>query len=87
MLLDRDNILEAINWFQEEIDDLQRELKKTTNDKVRRIIKDRIVDLADNKFRHELQASAWGLMPRPSLPAPDADIIVRGECDSTAKNE
>lgn len=28
MLLDRDNILEAINWFQEEIDDLQRELEK-----------------------------------------------------------
>lgn len=67
-MLDRDNILEIINKFQEEIDDLQIELEKITNDNVRRAVEDRIIDLNDNKFRHELQARAWGLIPRPSLP-------------------
>lgn len=86
-MLDRDNILGIINEFQEEMDDLEIALKKTTNENVRYAIKNRLVNLADNKYRHELQASAWGLMPRPSLPAPTAEayLILRGECDSTEK--
>lgn len=31
MLVDRDNILDIIKKYQEEMDDLERELKKTTN--------------------------------------------------------
>ena len=87
-MLDRDNILGIINQFQEEIDDLERELKKTTNENVRYAIKNRLGDLVDNKFRHELQASAWGLMPRPHLSPPTAEcyLSLRGECDSTEQS-
>lgn len=87
MLLDRDNILDIIKKYQEEMDDLERELKKITNDNVIYAVKNRLVNLADNKFRHELQASAWGLMPRPSLPPPTAEayLTLRDECDSTEK--
>ena len=84
-MLDRDNILDIINKYQEEMDDLQRGLKTITNDNVRNAVKDRLVNLAAKKFGLELTAREWGLMRRPSLPAPDADIIVRGTCESTEK--
>lgn len=75
-MLTRDNILDIINKYQEKIDDLERELKTITNDNVRDAVKDKLMDLVDNKFRHELQASAWGLMPRPSLPIETEHYVI-----------
>ena len=63
-MLNRDNILEEINWYQDKIDRLQRKLEKITDDEVRSCVEQRIGDLADNKYRCELQARAWGLIPR-----------------------
>lgn len=60
-MLTRDNILDIIDKYQEEMDDLERELEKITDDNVRDVVEDRLYNLADNKFRHELQAKAWGL--------------------------
>lgn len=86
-MLTKDNILDIIKKYQDEMDDLERELKKITNDNVRYAVGNRLVNLADNKFRYELQSSEWGLMPRPSLPPPTAECYLSliGECDSTEK--
>lgn len=86
MLVDRDNILDIIKKYQDEMDDIERELKKITNDNVRNVLKDRLVNLATKKFGHELTASKWGLMPRPSLPIETEHyVIFEGGCDSTEK--
>lgn len=62
-MLTRDNILDIIDKYQEEMDDLERALEKITDDNVIDVVENRLYNLADNKFRHELQAVAWGLYP------------------------
>ena len=66
-MLDRDNILDEINKYQDKIDSLQRKLEKITDDEVRRCVENRLADLADNKARCELQARAWRLIPRKEM--------------------
>lgn len=61
-MLNRDNILDIIKDFEDKMEHLERELENITDENVRDVIKDRLANLADNKFRHELQAKAWGLM-------------------------
>ena len=63
-MLTRDNILDRIDKYQEEMDGLERELEKITDDNVRYAVENKLYDLADNKFRCELQARAWGLYPK-----------------------
>lgn len=60
-MLTRDNILEEINWYQDEMDRLERELEKITEDEVRICIGQILWELGYKKARCELQAKAWGI--------------------------
>lgn len=61
-MLNKANIKGIIEEHQKEIDEIQREIKRTNSDTVKRILKEKLSYLQDNQYRYKLQAKAWGIM-------------------------
>lgn len=61
-MYNKENIMDIINDHQKEIDELKSELNEIKSESIKKIVKDKIGNLEDNKYRYELQAKAWGVM-------------------------
>lgn len=61
-MLTKNNIMRIIKSHEEEIAQLKTEMKYIPGERSREVIKNRIMYLEDNKYRHELQAKAWELL-------------------------
>ena len=60
-MVTKSNIVQIINKYQEEIDELRADLINIYSKNSRRIIENRISYLEDNMYRYKLQAKAWGI--------------------------
>ncbi len=61
-MLNKANIKNIIEEHQKEIDEIEREIKKTSSDTVKNILNGRLSYLKDNQYRYRLQAKAWGII-------------------------